>query len=159
MRTADATYRITLEMLGLSASVHQMIPVETDDWYEYPGYFNSVAHCQLDIFTRGVGEKFTVAIVTELKENEGLSVTNAIQYIAAKLCKERKLAAKDLILIEHYGADRVLGERYSLIRFKKDYKDGKGWHFEEPEWFHLEKSEINRLIGLDADIPNESAYE
>ncbi len=150
---------ITLEMLGLSASVNQMIAAETNDWFEYPGYFRSKAHCQLDLFTRGAGEKFTVAIATEIKENDGLSVTNAIQYIAATICKQYNLQPKDLIMIEHYGKDRVLGERYSLVRFKHTRHDREGWHFEDPDWFHLEKTEIERLIGLELYIPNESAYE
>jgi hypothetical protein len=148
----------TLEMLGLSPSVNPMTS-STNNWYEYPGYFRSKAHCQLDLFIRGGGEKFTVAIVTELKKNQGLSITNAAEYIAAQLCSDYKIQPYDLILIEHYGIDRILSERYSLIRFKSSYKDAKGWHFTEPDWFPLEKSEVNRLVGIEVNIRSESAYE
>ncbi len=147
---------VTLEMLNLSASVNPMVTT-TDPWFEYPGYFRSKAHCQLDTFTHE-GEKFTVAVATELKANEGLSITNGIQYIASVICKQRNLQPKDLILIEHYGQDTILPERYSLVRFKHTRHDWEGWHFEDPEWIPINLPEIDRLVGLTVDILNESAY-
>jgi len=143
---------ITLENLGLSASVNPMIAAETNDWWEFPGYFRSVAHCQLDLFTRGGGEKFTVAIVTELEENKGLSITNGIEYIAAKIAKEHNLQPKDLILVEHWHGDKILDEHYSLVRFKGTKHERGGWSFQNPEWVPLEKAELDRLIGIEEDL-------
>lgn len=143
---------ITLEMLGLKASVNPMVAAETNDWFEFPGYFRSKAHCQLDLFTRGGGEKFTIAVVTEIKENKGLSITNGIEYIAATIAKQYNLQPKDLILIEHWHKDNILEEHYSLVRFKSTAHERDGWHFREPEWFHLEKSELDRLVGIEEDL-------
>lgn len=144
--------RITLEMLGLKASVNPMVAAETNDWFEYPGYFRSVAHCQLDLFTRGGGEKFTIAIVTELAENKGLSITNAIEYIAATIAKKYNLQPKDLVLVEHWHKDNILDEHYSLVRFKSTKHERDGWKFHEPDWAPLEKSELDRLIGIKEDL-------
>lgn len=82
---------------------------------------------------------------------EGLSVTNGIEFIAAKL--EKELGRPVTILIEYYpdrGYDlkriRETGlrpqyqESFSMVAFKAP-------GFREPEWCHITRTEVEALIG------------
>lgn len=143
---------LTLEKLGLSASVDPLSRTYQDDWFEYPGYFHKPAHCQLEVYRRESGEGYIVVIATELAANDGASITNASESLAVQICKNFSLPhPQKLILIEHYYADSVLPESYSLVRFQnirrvQTNRDVK-FVFEGRSWLPLEKSELERLIG------------
>lgn len=139
---------LTLEKLGLSASVNPLTLIQQNDWFEFPGYFRTTAHCKLELYARD-NEGFRVAVVTELKKNKGLSITNGIEYIAASICREYNIMPSNLILIEHYETDKILKEHWTLVRFGKITKPLK---FEDPKWFDLKKMELNRLIGISEDF-------
>lgn len=140
---------ITLEKMGLSASVNPMSASFTDDWFEYPGYFHKPAHCQIDVFKREGGEGYTVVIATELENNDGASITNASESLANHLCKKLSILPQDLILVEHYLADSTLPEHYSLVRFKNIRRNRNEFTFEGRSWLPMEKTELERLLGVE----------
>jgi hypothetical protein len=137
---------LTLEMLGLSASVNPLHSMEEDHWFEYPGYFRRSAHCKLEVYERP-GQAFRVVIATELPTNDGLSITNAAESLWATVCKKHSIEPIDIVMLEHYPKDNVLDEHWTLVRFTRQVRLGNNWKFEGVEWFHLEKTELERLLG------------
>lgn len=89
-----------------------------------------------------------MAIVTEVESNPGLSITNGIEYIAAALSQKFNLQPKDLVLVEHYHEDKILPEHYHVVKFRDARHNREGWKFSEPQWIPVEKSELDRLIGI-----------
>ena len=93
-------------------------------------------------------------IMTELKENPGMSVTNAVEFIAEQFAHQNGLAVKDLIFVERYdersydGGIKPLGgpgERfpsYDLVFFS-DVTDGS---LPSPKWTYLSEDNFNALV-------------
>jgi len=64
-----------------------------------------------------------VAIVTELSDNPGMSITNAIEDVALAVCERTGIPFKDLVLIEHYpkrGVGEINKETFDLVTFDGD---------------------------------------
>jgi hypothetical protein len=56
--------------------------------------------------------------------------------------------------IEHYFADRIAPEHYSLIKFTRarSRTRGKMWDdFTDRQWLPMEKSELERLLGVEVN--------
>lgn len=141
---------ITLEQMGLSASVNPMGLVYTDNWFEYPGFFRRPAHCQIDAHRRE-GGGYTVVIATELAKNDGASITNASESLARTICEKLQILPQELILIEHYLVDRILSDHYSLVKFTRTRSRERGqmWDdFADRQWFPMDKTELERLLGV-----------
>jgi hypothetical protein len=153
----QARAQITLEQLGLSASVDPMQLTFRDDWFEFPGYFKKPAHTQIEVYSRSNGG-YSVVIATELDNNDGVSITNGSESLAMELCRKLIIKPTDLILVEHYGADygadQFLPEHWDLVRFSvghpgKSTKNIGRFQFGEREWFPLDKSQLERLLGME----------
>ena len=97
-------------------------------------------------------------IMTELKENPGMSVTNAVEFIAEQFAHQNGLTVKDLIFVERYdersydggikplgGLEGDPGERfpsYDLVSFS-DVTDGG---LLSPKWKYLSKDNFKALV-------------
>jgi hypothetical protein len=139
---------LTLEKLSLRPSTDPFPTPLTNIWFEYSGYFRKPAHCQLEVYTRPGGTPFHVVIATELENNDGTSITNAAEMLWARVCLTLKAKPESVVMIEHYGKDSVLEEHWSLVRFKESHRDKRdGWTLHGITWTHLEKSELERLLG------------
>jgi len=141
---------ITLEHMGSSASADPLEMIISDDWFDYPGFFRKPAHCQIEVFKRASGEGYTVVIATELAANDGASITNASESLAQRLCETLNIDPSELILVEHYFADKILPEHYSLVKFTRtrSRERNKMWNdFGDRTWLPMEKSELERLLG------------
>lgn len=105
--------------------------------YHYKGYSGCRSICGLKIIRRFLGEIYVV--LTELKDNQGTSITNAIENIATKIYKEymQDTAVHDIHWIEHYGQcsykkdGTAKDESFSLV--KLTWNNQKGC-FQDPKW-------------------------
>jgi hypothetical protein len=91
-------------------------------------------------------------IATELKENPGMSVTNACEFIATQYTREHGMQLDSIIFVERYdhrsyegGLKPMPGEfpNYSLVTFTEgNWIPGKP----TPHWKHLTESELDAII-------------
>ena len=128
--------------------------------------------CRLRLYwpTQGVPspENPAVALVTEMPEFGGVSVTNGIEVIGLEISRCYGLNPRHTVLIEHYddrenGAaarfpGRTNGEKFSCVTFGELHPlpddNGAlngGWSLRRPQWRVLGKPEVELLIG--AELP------
>ena len=90
-------------------------------------------------------------IITEPSDNLGVSVTNAVEYIAEAIMDLLPLkgrAPDEIVWVEHYPQrERSLRieETWDQVKFLWEKTDN-GWHASEPEWHPLNKEAILRLL-------------
>lgn len=81
-----------------------------------------------------------VAVVTELVDNPGLSVTNAAEYVWRALA--RRLDSTRFTLVEHYGPESFAGgsepAQFDVVTV------GAGG---EPSWRRISIEEVRELVG------------
>jgi hypothetical protein len=97
-----------------------------------------------------------VVIVSELPDNPGTSVTNAIEQIAAEVMDAHRLAmGRAPVFVEH-DPPRATGRRdetFDLVVFARyevrEVMRGGIWHKEigSPTWAHLGRREVEVLVG------------
>lgn len=92
-----------------------------------------------------LGEKKTVVVATELNENQGTSITNAVEYLAAEVCKDFGIEPSKLVWIEHYERDMELPERYDLVTMQF-HDNQRGFRFVGPKWRPLQAEKVERAI-------------
>lgn len=118
--------------------------------------------CYVRIYLDPAGVQLPVVIATELggEDNQGMSITNACEYVAAyiwrtQLSEERR----GLILVEHY-ADHLVGNvpldrnprlvaeetKESYARVEMEMGD-TSFSLREPEWHPMKKADLEALIG------------
>ena len=106
-----------------------------------------------------------IALVTEQPANEGLSITNGIEVIAAAICRHYGLNPRHTVLIEHYDdraqgytarlPGRIDGKKFSCIVFERmEAVHSQAVHSEvqsvclrHPQWRCLDKAKVETLIG------------
>lgn len=118
--------------------------------------------CRVRLYLPGAAEPgeplgdTPVVIVSELPDNLGTSVTNAIEQIAAEVMDAHRFAmGRAPIFVEHYPP-RVTGgrdETFDLVVFDhhevREVMRGGIWHKEigSPTWAHLIRREVEVLVG------------
>jgi hypothetical protein len=78
---------------------HTPVLDEVIDVAPVPGW--TATRCRLRVFRGAAGAP--VAVVTELRENPGPSVTNAAEHIWREL--SRRLETTRFVMVEHYGPE------------------------------------------------------
>lgn len=90
-----------------------------------------------------------VVVLTELPENQGMSVTNAFEFLAADI-KQLFALPEDTVWVEHYtdrregGSDESLAENFALVSFEGG-PDVYG-RFGRPVWKHLEREDLFGML-------------
>ncbi len=114
--------------------------------FEYPNLGSGTTRCYLQVYYQD-GEPL-VAIATDLLDNDGTSVTNAIERIADVIREQFQVPHEDLMVFEHYQErDHRRGradypELFSRVRFHI-----RGGRFRRPQWSHVARAELEALIG------------
>jgi hypothetical protein len=118
--------------------------------------------CRVRLYWPGVaepGEAFgdaPVVIVSELPDNPGTSITNAIEQIAAEVMDAHLLAmGRAPVFVEHYPPRATGGrdETFDLVVFAhyevREVIRGGIWHKEigSPTWSHLSRRQVEVLVG------------
>ena len=106
-------------------------------------------YCRIE--AQSLGDGRVVVIATELKDNPGMSITNAAEYVATEVCRHLRIDPTRLIWIEHYGYP-VPGESkrvrtYDRVTFTTITPDHE-LIFHEPSW-HVMKPEDWLALGLE----------
>ncbi len=82
-------------------------------------------------------DRRVAVFATERADNPGMSITNAIELLAAAVCKLLHISPSDLVLIEHYDPrsyhDMERAETFDLITFESTGPDGNA-AFASPSW-------------------------
>jgi hypothetical protein len=112
--------------------------------------------CYLSVYERK--GSLPVVIAYELASNEGPSVTNAAASIATQVWRQLLPDAKEgIIFVEAYrDIPRRAGqpsERFAEVLFDLD---GNALH--SPRWRHIERADVEALIGGPASLPVERSY-
>ncbi len=108
--------------------------------YQFPGLYGFPSKCGLAIYKQ---EGRAVVVFTELPDNPGTSVTNAIELLATQVCSEMLLHYRpaDIRFVEHYPADRHRQkETYDLVQLEWD-----GSQFKSPRWSRLDVAATDSL--------------
>lgn len=82
-----------------------------------------------------------VAISTELP-NSGKSITNPAEELAEQVCQYYEIPPAQLIWIEHYPAESLAGEEFSLVSFSLERS-----RLVKPRWQEIPKAVAMRLFG------------
>lgn len=142
-----------------------------DFLHAYHGYLTPGAVCRIAVYEE-LGPLATVrqppiVLATELPENHNTSNTNLAECLAAEVIARcfphwsawLALLPPDtppLVWIEHYLADRVLPERYSLVTFAHyrsaltaRHTGGRGQRLTlgTPRWQHVKPATVGQLVG------------
>jgi hypothetical protein len=124
-----------------------------DERFTYRGYHGRPAECWLRLYVEP--DQRPVAIVTELPDNPGASVTNRAEHLATVVATladvEFHADGGAIVWIEHYPGDPRYpkpdtphGEHFSRVRFEG--YDGYGT-FHTPHWSFIRKAAVEDLIG------------
>lgn len=73
----------------------------------------------------------TAILCEEIDENPGMSVTNAIEYVALQVCEQYEIEPSKLVWIEHYDTSFAKESEWDLVTFEKIPPKGI---FDEPHW-------------------------
>ncbi len=99
-----------------------------------------------------------VVVFSEMEDNTGQSVTNAIEQLAGEVMLANALPTTATIVIEHYPAAAHVfpapeDETYDLVTFSHSDPEpvlrAGEWKIElgTPEWSHLDRSAAETLVG------------
>ncbi len=71
--------------------------------FPYQDMHRRRAFCRIEAIT--LPDSRVAVIATELPDNPGMSITNAVEYAATEACKYLEIDPRHLVWIEHYSAD------------------------------------------------------
>lgn len=127
--------------------------------FHYEGLFECASQCRARIFdSLGLG---TVVILDDRAENDGTSVTTAIDLLAMQLCDAFGLDGGRAAWIEHNPdtrsiEDRAVGARdihnaecFAQARFSHAERDDEHWILGQPGWETLTVEQVEVLIGVE----------
>lgn len=118
-----------------------MLRIDRQFGYRHKLPCRTDAVCRIRIY---VSEHWTAVIATELDVNEGPSITNSIEDLAAAVADHFCLDAKRLMLIEHYRRHSTtvsaMDDYHHLVEFA-----GPG--FSGPKWTRLTAAELEAITG------------
>lgn len=129
-----------------------------DTVFHYEGLFDCASQCRVRIYDDGTG---AIVILDDRAENNGTSVTNAIDLLAVQICDAYKLDGGRAVWIEHNpdtrsNEDRAVGaadihnaESFAQARFSHVERDGGSWILGQPSWEPLTVEQIGVLIGVE----------
>jgi len=112
--------------------------------------------CYLMVYERKAS--LPIVIAYELASNHGPSVTTAAASIATQVWRQLLPDAKEgIIFVEAYKDTQCLAdepsERFAEVTFDLD---GDALH--APRWRHMERADVETLIGGPASLPVERSY-
>lgn len=117
---------------------------------KYEPWPGNHSHCQVTAIglpaLNGSDNALTVLVVSEARDNEGMSVTNAADLIATLVAKQLRLDPHRVLWVEHYPvlykADQEIHEEtFDLVTFE--------WVEQQagfPRWFPVSRRWVEELI-------------
>jgi hypothetical protein len=126
-----------------------------DTSFSFAGLYGCASCCRVRVFPGAA----PVVVLTETKENEGTSVTNAVEAIAAQVCDFYALDGAEAVFIEHYPdarpaiqrerniPDPVFEEHFEAVNFERAERGPGGWRMKQPRWQRLTRAQVEALTG------------
>lgn len=117
--------------------------------FQYPGLAGFPSQCNLHILVQP-GCK-PVVVMTEVPENPGTSVTNAVEKIATKVYWEflsGNARPQDVRFVEHYKGFTGKEETFDLVILKWNFARKE---FFDPEWRPIRKEEVYEASVIQAE--------
>lgn len=139
-----------------------------DDIFEWKGWGNGFgswdSKCRVRVYHNQDGEiDREVAVITELKDNKGTSITNCIEFLTVLLVNKYELTLNKLTIVEHYEAEHahrglkdivVRDETFSVVGFSVVPGPPSPLAPKErrirlcnPTWKRIKKEHLDSLIG------------
>jgi hypothetical protein len=113
--------------------------------YCYGGPQSHSSYCWLRVYT---APDQAVVIATEVADNPGISITNAVESLATQVAQRFAIPFDTLTWIEHYPERIVNGGRLTIPESFDQVTFMQGpTGFDRPEWRHLQQSQVEALIG------------
>ena len=107
-----------------------------DGPFAFRGLHGTSSRCHLRVFRHP--DRPVIAIATELANNPGTSITNALPTLAQQICTAFDIDSEVLLWVEHYTADDVAEESVEAVEFRP------GW---QPAWVPMTRERIEELTG------------
>jgi hypothetical protein len=125
------------------------------DRYRFRGVHGGDGWCALEIL-KGKDAR-VVVIATELADNPGMSITNAAEHLAYRVCVEFAIDPSQLFWVEHYGYAAPGGgtrrpRTYDLVTFEI-LPPGHDGIFTRPTWRPM-RNEDWLAVGLTLREPS-----
>ena len=128
-----------------------------DTRFDFIGLWGCASHCRARLYSDASG---VLVLLTERDDNDGTSVTNAIEELAMQLCDFYHLDGSATVWVEHYPdgrnereraancPDPIFEEHFSVVTFGhvERCSDG-GWGLRLPNWAPLTVEKFEVLIG------------
>jgi len=126
-----------------------------DGPFTYTSASGAEGRCYLSVYEhRGT---LPVVLVYELASNDGPSVTKAVASIATQVWRQLLPDAKEgIIFVAYKDTQRLAGE--SSERFAEVTFDLDSNALHAPRWRHIERADVEALIGGPASLPVERSY-
>ena len=115
-----------------------------------------VGRCRIRLYLPDDDRDAVVVICTELPNNPGASVTNAVKRIAAEVIKSHRLPTP-LVWIEHHPPETtnsrseifemVLFDSYEIRKSRAPYLGDRPVEIGSPTWKALDRATVELLIG------------
>ena len=120
-----------------------------DTVHHYHAWTGNDARCRLRLFWR---KATAVAIVTELPDNPGMSVTNYAENLATEIAQRYGIEPGRLVWIEHYpqrdpavyNDPELDAETYDLATFVWDCQSRE---YSDPDWIRIDRATAEALAG------------
>ncbi len=121
------------------------------DRFGYADCHRRHGECGIEAIAASRGRR--VVIATELRDNPGMSITNAAEFVATAVCRELQIHPARLVWIEHYGyPSPVTPERartYDRVTFGRILLPSSELFLQQPAWQVMQPADWQEL-GLDA---------
>jgi len=101
------------------------------------------ARCRIRIYRAHAA----VVVITELPDNPGTSVTNAIEYIATCVMHDYKLDPRTTTWVEHYPGQADRPETWDVVTF--EWIGNAVICATTPRWRPSSAEEVRRMIGAE----------
>ena len=115
------------------------------DSFQYHDCWGRLGACAIEALKLRDGR--VTVIATELRDNPGMSITNAAEYVATELCQYLGVDPVHLVWIEHYGYPAPAGfpkRTYDLVTFAR-ITPGESRFFHEPTWRVMKEADWQSL--------------
>lgn len=134
-----------------------------DTVFPFIGLYGCASSCRVRVFPGAA----PIVVMTETGDNEGTSITNAVETVAAQVCDFYNLDAQSAVFIEHYPdrrgelkrarkiPDPIFEEHFDAVTFERIERGPNGWRFMRPRWQRLKRAEIEALTRQKWEPENE----
>ncbi len=145
---------------------------KTHDYtHHYQGIWRDGGRCRIEIYVpeAGEAERHPVVVAIELDGNEGSSVTNVVEYLAAEIVARHfpHLLDKDaeggqpVVWLEHYPPQHGAPTEYDRVTFAP-WRIRAAWlegtlrrALGTPDWARLDRAAVAALLGPFAASPGD----